>query len=514
MANQYKQGRRQGQKQERTSLNYQQLTDLYGELVFTPLEGMVKDLTMRGIVLESGDITHVKEVAGDDFAGRVQELRQAIFEAVAQDHKGAYDGWAKQVINDSFGEDEVDNAFFLVLPGQARKHQFITDVVGFVTKHVPGVKVTAETKTNVRAVLGQASDLVQKLSAEVDGAHPESKREAFSSMGEYIRVKAAVRAKRDNAKQELGEMKGKISWLTNWVEGKPRPGKPGVDAPTPTRTAAQNKQAEIEALKARIAAVQADEDRMGGLKNYLKAAEYAAEWAKLANTELPRLEQELAALVQAEVLKQRVGAAAQVLANAPEQATGKFPVAPEGIAAAAVIQVLKDKPAGPSLADEVTKLEADIAGQLAAAEKHEIEAARLSQEGRKVEDDLAAAQMLNNARLERGKAESARGFAAKVQAELDELKAAAEASKPKAETKPAAAATPTTDDPILELEAELENAEEDGLITALSDLLDVAKVAREHGKGTKLITLSVKSAKSGDIGAITVKADALAKLVR
>lgn len=523
MGNQYKQGRQQRRQggQERKGPSHQELSNLYGELVFTPLEVMVKELSGKGIVLEFGDFGHVKELVGDDFAGRVQDLRQAINDGIPQEHKGAYDGWAKQVINDSFAEGEVDNAFFLVLPGQARKHQFIQDVTAFVMKYVPGVKLAAETKINVKAVLGHTAGLVQKLEAEIDAKFPEPKREGFPSMGDYLKAKASVRAERDKAKQELGEMKGKISWLNNWVEGKPRPGKPGADTPaTKSKSPIEAKNAEIEAIKAKISELQSDESRMAGLKNYAKAGEYATEWQVLQNTELPRLEKELEELIQAGELKARVEAAAQVVAGSPAQATGKF-AAPE--IGAAVAQVVAGGKPVVDLQAEITRLELEVTNQIAAVERHEAEALLLRSKVAEVafKDANAAIVLLQQVRAEAEAAKTARGLAEKWDAELAELRDEAEeemakavasepAATPSVQPPTLAGGTATNDDdPVTFLEVYLENnVDPDPEVTkSVAGLLEAVKFAIGKGKGAKRIAKALARFQSEEVDVNAVIAD-------
>lgn len=521
MGSRYKQQKqtRQGQGERKEGPNHQKLSEMYGELVFTPLETMVKELSGKGITLESGDFGHIKELAGDDFAGRVQDLRQAINDGIPQEHKGAYDGWAKQTINDSFGEEvDAENAFFIILPGQAKKHQLIQALASFVSQHGQPTRMIAETKTAVKALLDQATALVQKLGDDAGAASPEPKREGYPQMGfgEFLaKVREPWRARQAEAKSGLGEIKGQISWLRNWVEGKPRPGRPGADTTEKPKTAIEAKQLEIAALKAKINELQNDESRMAGLKNYTKAGEYATEWATLANTELPKLETELAALEQAEALKQRVETAAGVVAQSPEQATGKFAVGTPQ-AAAAVTQALADKPAKPSLAEQIANLETQIAEQLAAAEKHEAEALRLR--GTVAEaaskDANAAIGVLQNVKAEEEAVKTARNLASKWTLELMELRAEAEAFKPKA--KPAATDTQNTDDPITTLEAILEDTDDPELTRATAGLLDAVKVAVAAGKGAKKIVKALArfETEEVDVNAVVADTEALLAIVK
>lgn len=514
MANQYKQ-QRQGRQQagERKGPSHQELSNLYGDNIFSPLETVVKDVIKRGVAIEDGNIIHIKEVAGEEFAGELQTLRQVIFE-VPQEHKGAVDGWMKQTINDSFTKEEADIAFFLVMPSQAKKHRLIAEIAEFVGSNTSRkIKVFAETKMFVNGLLGEAADLVQKLSADTNAAGPEPKREDYPQMGfgEFLaKIKEPWRAAQTEARSGLGEIKGKISWLRNWVEGKPRPGKPGSDAHEKPKSEIEAKRQEIARLERELGEATQRRNQGVASDNDAMIMEATGTRTKLV-AELETAKVELVTLEQAEALKARVEAVAQVVASAPEMATGTFQVGTDADAAKAKQALAGGKPAV-DLQAEIVRLETEVTNQLAAVERHETETARLSQEGRKVEDDLAAAQMLNAARLERGKAVSARAFAAKAGTELAELKFKA---KPVATaiTAPSVAAatatqdTGTVDDPIKFLEAYLEEVENDDLTKVTAGLLEAVKLAVGEGKGAKRIARAVARLQSEEINVEAVIAD-------
>lgn len=531
MASQYKQRRQRqdGQKEQRTS--QVELADVYGEQLFTPLEQLVSQLTQKGVQLENGDFVTIKEAAGETVAAEAQRLREIINNSGEQ--RRDLINWASTAITTSFPEDQQDNAFCLILPGQAKRHQFIVDTLGFMSKYGRDLKVAVESKQNVRAMLVAFDAVAQEVEAKINekfpdlaspyGAYKASVPEGTPpmTMGEYLKAKADVREKREAAKQELGEAKGKAKWLSNWVEGKPRPGKPGAEAHVDKpKSAIEAKRSEVEALKAKISDIQGDESRMAGLKNYTMAGEYQLEWATLQNKELPRLEAELVALEQAEELKARVEAAAQVVANAPEQATGTFTVGTDADATK-VKKDLATQPAGPTTADQMAKLTAEIAIQLVAAKKHEAEALQLrgTVTEAALKDANAAIGILQQVKAESEAAVTARGLAAKWDAELMELKV--EADKPKAEAKPAASPvaataaaqdTSTTDDPITTLEAILEDMDDAELTKAAAGLLDAVKLATEKGKGGKRIKTALVRFRSEEVDVEAVIADTEALL--
>lgn len=202
------------------------MIDLYGTLVFEEGKTLVMELVAARIVLDSDRFEHIKEVAGQDFAQKVGDLKDRISKTVTKEHGGYFDGWVKRVVNENFGPgtdfamehgDQTTNFYCVVLKGQALKHSAIQVVMEFL-----GVKSFQETRAFVGSKLAEATKKAEAVDIEIE----EKKKQGAPKQGDYpvftefLKAKIAYETltRKDGAR--ISEVKRAIGLLKSWVANK------------------------------------------------------------------------------------------------------------------------------------------------------------------------------------------------------------------------------------------------------------------------------------------------------
>lgn len=270
------------------------MIQLYAPLVFDEARELVMELASGKVELDSDDLDHIKEVAGNEFAGKVQNLRGRIRETVHKDHLGFFDGWVKRVVNENFGSgtdfamesgDQSSNFLALVLKGQAKKHSAIALVMDFL-----GVTSFQETKKFVEPRLNEATAKIKAIEAEVETKKKaEAPKQAdYPSFTEYLKAKSEYERLIRTGTERVIELKKAIAWLRNWVSRKEGEEKP-------VRSKKQMLLDQVAGLTDQIESLREEERARAGEGEYGIAGEKKVERVKL-EAERAKLETEVANL--------------------------------------------------------------------------------------------------------------------------------------------------------------------------------------------------------------------------
>lgn len=417
------------------------MIQLYAPLVFDEARELVMELASGKVELDSDDLDHIKEVAGNEFAGKVQNLRGRIRETVHKDHLGFFDGWVKRVVNENFGSgtdfamesgDQSSNFLALVLKGQAKKHSAIALVMDFL-----GVTSFQETKKFVEPRLNEATAKIKAIEAEVETKKKaEAPKQAdYPSFTEYLKAKSEYERLIRTGTERVIELKKAIAWLRNWVSRKEGEEKP-------VRSKKQMLLDQVAGLTDQIESLREEEKARASDGEYGIAGDKKVERAKL-EAERAKLETEIAALD-----------APQPTGEAPKPSGTTEPVS-EPIGKPTIVgdmEAAKAKAGDVNAKIEAVKAEITwrqeyLAEQVKSADAHRAKAQKLYAEADEVRtsDRKAALRMDAEANGHEESAATAEASVIRAEAEIAELntklkelvKTVAEAPKvvPKAERK-------------------------------------------------------------------------------
>ncbi len=407
-AKQFGQGKQRMDNTQRLTIT--DFSRMYGS-VLARLEPLVIQAAEAGVQLGPNS-DDMKEVMGLKFATEVGDLRVTIFGQydatgkriveglLLEEHKGPFDGYVKRLLEDDYGMksemvlelakaeaakrgidpsdekamaelvvecDQYDNALAIVLPGQARKREFVSTCWLVFLKYAPqDLKTKYMTmpakSADIRAFVTDLAPVVEdeltKLKLGRKGVAPgeEPKRSAFpkgvEGYQEYMNAKAAFQEKgkeKSPEEEELGKAKGAISWLTpkerterQGQQGSAGGNTDGAKPPTlievadiDVRAVFETATMKMEELLGRvntveltdvyiqattdwIAHLKGEERNFGLAADYANAADRQKEWRRIENIDLPKLRKKGEDLKAKAAMVTRLTGAAAIVASTPE----------------------------------------------------------------------------------------------------------------------------------------------------------------------------------------------------
>lgn len=314
-------GQRRQQRGHEGGLSYAEFLNLYGGLL-DDLEPLVLELSKAGITLGSGHPRDVESEVNAEFAARVAAFQEKIKETVEKQHMGGFDGNVKKIVAETYGPnsdvamkygDQEENALCLILPGQAKKVSAIKLVAEFL-----GVQAPPATKTAVTKLLEAARLKIGVAETERKASRETTRptRRDDEKQSDFLKRLARDAAAAKDA--SFSEVKGAVSWLANWIEGRKPTTKAGdqQSAPEPPKDRKTELKETIREL----------EDRLRGFntsaQTALASGNFAAAQATIGSAtetqaELTAAKAELETVETGERENDRLKAAAMVVATAP-----------------------------------------------------------------------------------------------------------------------------------------------------------------------------------------------------
>gem|GEM_PF-3837539 len=319
-------GQRRDPKKRDGGLSYAEFLNLYGGLL-DDLEPLVLELAKSGTILGSGHPKDLESEVSPEFATRVAAFQQKIKDSVEKEHMGGFDGNVKKVVAETYGPtsdlaqkygDQEENAICLALPSQAKKVSAVKLVAEFL-----GIQAPPATKTAVAKLLEAARVKIQVAEGERAKSRETTRptRNEDEKQSDFLkRVNLASKT------SEFGEVKGAVSWLTNWVEGKkPTTQASGQqDAPEPPKDKKTEIREKITELEGKRTTHQTSAQTALASGN-TPAAMASMKQMEEVESELTATKAELETIEAGERENTRLKAAATVVALAPPkpgEATG------------------------------------------------------------------------------------------------------------------------------------------------------------------------------------------------
>jgi len=379
-------GQRRDPKKRDGGLSYAEFLNLYGGLL-DDLEPLVLELAKSGTILGSGHPKDLESEVSPEFATRVAAFQQKIKDSVEKEHMGGFDGNVKKVVAETYGPtsdlaqkygDQEENAICLALPSQAKKVSAVKLVAEFL-----GIQAPPATKTAVAKLLEAARVKIQVAEGERAKSRETTRptRNEDEKQSDFLkRVNLASKT------SEFGEVKGAVSWLTNWVEGKkPTTQASGQqDAPEPPKDKKTEIREKITELEGKRTTHQTSAQTALASGN-TPAAMASMKQMEEVESELTATKAELETIEAGERENTRLKAAATVVALAPPkpgEATGAMPGAVH--TAPAQIEDIHVPETREELVSLIIRLETEFVTTMDAADRYYADATTLYAEADEV----------------------------------------------------------------------------------------------------------------------------------